>query len=63
MTETTDDRYGDLEIDGDHATITFRRRLPYPVETVWAALTEPTQRAAWFGETVIDGRTGGTIEM
>jgi hypothetical protein len=27
----TDDRYGTLEIDGDHATITFRRHLPYPV--------------------------------
>jgi uncharacterized protein YndB with AHSA1/START domain len=59
----TDHRYGDLEIDGDHATITFRRHLPHPVETVWAALTDPAERAAWFGETVIDGRAGGTIEM
>jgi uncharacterized protein YndB with AHSA1/START domain len=58
----TDDRYGDLEIDGDQATMTFRRRLPYPVATVWAALTDPAERAAWFGETVIDGRVGGTIE-
>jgi uncharacterized protein YndB with AHSA1/START domain len=59
----TDDRYGHLEIDGDHATITFHRRLPYPVATVWAALTDPAERATWFGETVIDGRAGGTIEM
>ena len=36
---------------------------PYPIATVWAALTDPAERAAWFGETVIDGRTGGTIEM
>jgi uncharacterized protein YndB with AHSA1/START domain len=59
----TDQRLGELEIDGDHATITFRRHLPYPVETVWAALTDPAERAAWFGETVIDTRVGGTIEM
>ena len=59
----TDDRYGDLEIDGDQATITFRRHLPHPVATVWAALTDPAERAAWFGETTIDPRAGGTIEM
>jgi uncharacterized protein YndB with AHSA1/START domain len=59
----TDQRLGELEIDGDHATITFRRHLPHPVETVWAALTDPAERAAWFGETVIDARVGGTIEM
>lgn len=59
----TDDRYGDLEIDGDLATITFRRHLAYPVATVWAALTDPAERAAWFGETTIDGRAGGTIDM
>lgn len=59
----TDDRYGDLVIEGDHATITFRRHLPHPVHAVWAALTDPAERAAWFGETVIDGRVGGTIEM
>ena len=58
----TDDRYGTLEIDGDHATITFRRHLPHPIAEVWAALTDPAERAAWFGETVIDGRVGGTIE-
>jgi uncharacterized protein YndB with AHSA1/START domain len=59
----TTDRHGVLTIDGDRATMTFRRHLPHPIETVWAALTEPVERKAWFGETVIDGRTGGTIEM
>lgn len=60
---TTQDRYGDLIIDGDRATMRFRRHLPHPIDAVWAALTEPIERKAWFGETVIDGRTGGTIEM
>ena len=43
--------------------MTFRRHLPHPIEVVWVALTDPLERKAWFGETVIDGRTGGTIEM
>jgi uncharacterized protein YndB with AHSA1/START domain len=55
--------HGELTIDGDRATMTFRRHLPHPIEAVWAALTEPVERKAWFGETVIDARTGGTIEM
>ena len=59
----TTDRHGELSIDGDRATMTFRRRLPHPIEAVWAALTEPVERKAWFGETTIDARTGGTIEM
>lgn len=59
MTERT----GTLTIDGDHATMTFVRRLPFPIEDVWAAITEPAQRAVWFGETTIDARVGGTIEM
>jgi uncharacterized protein YndB with AHSA1/START domain len=54
---------GTVTIDGDWATITFVRRLPYSVETVWAAITDPTQRAAWFGETFIEGWAGGSIEM
>lgn len=57
------DRTGTLTIDGEQATMTFVRRLPYPIEEVWAAITEPDRRAAWFGQTTIDGRVGGTIEM
>ncbi|MQA88402.1 MAG: ATPase [Streptosporangiales bacterium] len=52
-----------MTIDGERATLSYERRLPYPIEAVWAALTEPEQRAAWFGATTIDGRAGGTIEM
>lgn len=45
------------------ATISFRRRLPYPIERVWTAITDPAERAAWFGPTVIEPRVGGAIEM
>jgi uncharacterized protein YndB with AHSA1/START domain len=54
---------GTITIDGERATLSFRRRLNHPIEAVWAALTEPAQRAAWFGVTTIDARTGGAIAM
>lgn len=56
------DRTGTLTIDGDYATITFVRRLPFPIESVWEAITDPEHRAAWLGETTIDPRMGGSIE-
>jgi uncharacterized protein YndB with AHSA1/START domain len=54
---------GTVTVDGDRATLRFVRRLPHPVEAVWAAITDPEQRAAWFGRTTIDAREGGIIEM
>jgi uncharacterized protein YndB with AHSA1/START domain len=56
-------REGRLTVDGDRATLTFERRLPYPIEAVWAAITDPAQRRQWLGETTIDARVGGAIEM
>jgi uncharacterized protein YndB with AHSA1/START domain len=60
---TADSHLGTLLTDGDQVTIAFRRRLPFPIEAVWAAITEPEQRKAWFGETAIEPRAGGAIEM
>lgn len=54
---------GKIIVDGDRAVLTFERRLPYPVEAVWSAITDPAKRAQWFGETTIDAREGGSIEM
>jgi uncharacterized protein YndB with AHSA1/START domain len=54
---------GFIAVAGDCATLIFKRRLRHPIETVWSAITDPKERAAWFGVTVIDGRVGGTIEM
>jgi len=54
---------GRLTVQGDHAVLTFERRLPYPIESVWSAITDPAERAQWFGETTIDAREGGQIEM
>jgi uncharacterized protein YndB with AHSA1/START domain len=60
---TTDDRLGRLDIQGDEATMTFRRRLPYAIDVVWAAITDPAERATWFGATTIEPRAGGQITM
>jgi uncharacterized protein YndB with AHSA1/START domain len=56
-------RQGTLSIDGDRAVLTFERRLPYPIDAVWAAIADPEQRRQWLGETTIDAREGGSIEM
>ena len=60
---TVDDRLGHLDVHDDSATMTFRRRLPYSIDAVWAAITDPAQRETWFGTTTIEGRPGGTITM
>ncbi|WP_433338611.1 SRPBCC family protein [Spirillospora sp. CA-294931] len=57
------ERLGEVAIDGDGAVITFVRHLPHPIEDVWSAITDPSRRAAWFGETTLSGRAGGVIEM
>lgn len=57
------DQHGTLDHDHDGPVISFVRRLPYPIEIVWAALTDPEQRRQWFGPTMIDGREGGRIEL
>ena len=56
-------REGRLTIEGEKAVLTFERRLPYPIEAVWSAITEPAHRNQWMGETTIDAREGGLIEM
>jgi uncharacterized protein YndB with AHSA1/START domain len=54
---------GFISVEGDVATLTFKRRLKHSIESVWAAITDPIERADWFGATTIDGRVGGTIEL
>jgi len=56
-------REGQLTVEGDRAVLTFERRLPFPIEVVWSAITDPAEREQWFGVTTIDGGEGGTIDM
>lgn len=53
---------GKIVIDGERTALVFERRIPRPIEAVWAAITEPEQRATWLGPTTIEPREGGRIE-
>ena len=61
MTESK--RTGRIATHGGHATLSFERRLPYPAEAVWAAITDPAQRGQWFGAPTLEARAGGAIQM
>lgn len=52
-------REGQLSIENDRAILTFERRLPHPIERVWAAITDPAERGQWMGATSIDAREAG----
>ncbi len=56
---------GSVVLEGDTATLTFRRVLRHTPEHVWDALSTPEGLAQWLLATniQIDGRTGGSIEM
>jgi uncharacterized protein YndB with AHSA1/START domain len=55
-------RAGQLTIEGEKAVLRFERRLPYPIEVVWSAITDPAHRNKWMGETTIEAHEGGVIE-
>jgi uncharacterized protein YndB with AHSA1/START domain len=45
-------------------TLTFRRVLHHPPETVWKAITDPDQVRQWFlTESHVDGSVGGKVEL
>jgi uncharacterized protein YndB with AHSA1/START domain len=54
---------GQLMVDGDRAVLNFERRLPFPIDAVWSAITDPAEREQWFGETTIEPHEGGLIDM
>ena len=45
------------------AAVRFERLLPGPIEQVWDFLTEPKHMPAWFGDGVIEPRTGGAVTL
>ncbi len=54
---------GKIVIDGDRAALVFERRVAHPIAVVWAAITEPDQRAVWLGPTAIEPREGEMIDL
>jgi uncharacterized protein YndB with AHSA1/START domain len=57
----TDERLGTITVEGERASIFFERRLPYPIQTVWKAITDPHELAVWFGPVTLEPRAGGSI--
>lgn len=55
---------GTVERTGDgRYRISFERRLAHPVDRVWAALTEPAELIAWWGEAEVDLEEGGRFDV
>jgi uncharacterized protein YndB with AHSA1/START domain len=55
---------GELRIEGELATLVFRRLLRHPPRLVWEAITEPDQIRVWFmTEAKIEPRKGGRVEL
>ena len=45
----------------DGFQVYFERSLPFPIETVWNALTDPKQLAQWFTDIEMDFVEGGKV--
>jgi len=54
------DAYG---VVTEPATLTIERRLPGPVERVWAYLTESDLRRQWFAAGDMELKLGATVEL
>src|SRR3954463_1223408 len=62
-TPTPKTQAGEVQLDGDFATLHFQRQLRHPPELVWEALTDPAQLQRWYMTTMsTDGRTGGRVK-
>jgi uncharacterized protein YndB with AHSA1/START domain len=64
MTSQEPGEVGRVVIEGEHATLVFKRKLVHPPEAVWKALTDPDELSGWYmTKAVIDGRKGGTVDF
>ncbi|KOV76654.1 SRPBCC domain-containing protein [Nocardia sp. NRRL S-836] len=45
---------GTVTVEGDHAVLAFERRLGFPIDRVWSAITDDAERKAWFGNGTVD---------
>ena len=63
--DADESRKGQLVVEGDTATLIFRRILHHAPALVWEAIATPEGLREWLmcSEARIDGRAGGTIEM
>jgi uncharacterized protein YndB with AHSA1/START domain len=57
------DELGTFNRHDDTADLRYERRYPRPIETVWAALTEPARLADWIGQALVEPYVGGRYEL
>ena len=61
---TAEQRLGTVGTAEDGSTfVRFERQLPYPMEQVWSAITEPDGLAGWFPGFRLEQRKGGSFEI
>lgn len=57
------DDLGTYDRRGDDAGLRYERYYPRPIETVWAALTEPARLEDWLGKALVEPYVGGRYEL
>ncbi|HEV2677007.1 MAG TPA: SRPBCC family protein [Aliidongia sp.] len=57
------ERLGTIERRGDAVDLRYERHYPRPIETVWAALTDPARLADWVSPALVEPRAGGRYEL
>jgi uncharacterized protein YndB with AHSA1/START domain len=56
-------RYGTVHERADGYQLRFERQLLHPMDTVWAALTNPAQLAQWLAPGEIELTSGGRVYL
>jgi uncharacterized protein YndB with AHSA1/START domain len=54
---------GTFERHGNDVDLRYERHYPRPIETVWAALTEPARLGDWVGAALVEPHAGGRYEL
>jgi uncharacterized protein YndB with AHSA1/START domain len=64
MTDNRPVADGIVEKGPDGSTqVRFVRRLPHPIDRVWAALTDPAELRGWWGDADLDLADGGRFAL
>ena len=54
---------GDVSKQADGFMVKLERVLPYPIETVWDAITNPKKLRVWFAQIEMEFKTGGKMAI
>lgn len=57
------DELGTFQRHGDRVDLRYERHYPHPIETIWAALTDPARLNDWMGLALVEPHVGGRYEL